>query len=60
VLYQEFERRARSLGAARLKAITTVGNQASLGFHRSLGYAMEQVPDYAGAGRARFVFTRDL
>lgn len=59
-LYEEFERHARDAGAVRLKAITTPGNQGSIEFHRALGYAVEQVADYAGPNRPRHVFTRDL
>ena len=57
-LYEEFARRASALGCTRLKAITTPGNQGSVDFHRALGYTVEQVQDYAGPGRARYVFTR--
>ncbi len=59
-LYEEFARKAVAAGALRLKAITTPGNQASVEFHRALGYTIEQVPDYAGPHRARYVFTRDV
>lgn len=59
-LYEEFARRAEQSGAARLKAITTVGNQGSVEFHRALGFRIEEVPDYAGPGRSRYVFTRDI
>jgi ribosomal protein S18 acetylase RimI-like enzyme len=59
-LYETFTARARSRGARRMKAITTVGNQASVEFHRALGYRVERVADYAGPGRDRHVFTRDL
>ena len=58
-LYEEFARVVRDLGGVRLKAITTLGNQGSVEFHRALGYAVEQVQDYAGPGRARYVFTRE-
>jgi ribosomal protein S18 acetylase RimI-like enzyme len=59
-LYESFSARARSRGAQRMKAITTPGNQASIEFHRALGYRVELVPDYAGPGRDRYVFTREL
>jgi hypothetical protein len=45
---------------ARLKAITTPGNQGSVEFHKALGYSVELVPDYAGPNRARHVFVREL
>lgn len=59
-LYQEFTRQARGEGAVRIKAITTPGNQASVDFHKALGYSVELVADYAGPNRARYVFLRDL
>jgi len=59
-LYESFTARARQRGAARMKAITTPGNQGSIEFHRALGYQIDLVPDYAGPGRDRYVFTREL
>ena len=59
-LYEAFSAHVRTAGGVRLKAITTRGNQGSLEFHRALGYHVEQEPDYAGPGRPRYVFTRDL
>lgn len=59
-LYESFTARARERGMARMKAITTPGNQGSIEFHRALGYRVELATDYAGPGRDRYVFTRDL
>lgn len=59
-LYEEFARRAEDQGAVLLKAITTVGNEGSVAFHRALGFTVERVSDYAGPGRDRYVFTRTL
>lgn len=59
-LYKQFIDRCRTAGAGRLKAITTVGNETSAGFHRALGFDMREEPDYAGPGRARVVFTKEL
>ena len=59
-LYEEFTRRAQSEGATQIKAITTPGNAGSIEFHRALGFKIEDVHDYAGPDRGRFVFTRDL
>ena len=57
-------RRSRTTAAARaaseLKAITTLGNEASVRFHLALGWTMSEVEDYAGPGRMRIVFTREL
>ncbi|MFK4100449.1 GNAT family N-acetyltransferase [Streptomyces sp. NPDC019531] len=59
-LYEAFTETARRQGAVRLKAITSVTNEGSLAFHRSLGFDARVVEDYDGPGRARVVFTRDL
>ena len=59
-LYDEFERRARMHGATRIRCITTPGNEGSVLFHGALGYRVETVPDYAGPGRDRVVFTKEL
>ena len=59
-LYEEFARRAEAQGALQLKAITTVGNEGSVEFHQALGFRVEEVADYAGPGRGRYVFTREI
>ena len=51
----------RADGATRLKAITSVGNQGSIAFHRSLGFDAQITDDYNGPGRGPMVvFRRDL
>jgi GNAT superfamily N-acetyltransferase len=60
VLYEQFTERCRELGCERMKAITTTGNEGSLKFHEALGWTAEEVEDYAGPGRRRVVFTKDL
>ncbi|MEZ4340353.1 MAG: GNAT family N-acetyltransferase [Sandaracinaceae bacterium] len=59
-LYVRFTERARASGAATMKAITTVGNEGSLRFHEALGFEAREDEDYAGRGRSRVVFTKDL
>ncbi|MFJ8630240.1 GNAT family N-acetyltransferase [Streptomyces sp. NPDC093568] len=59
-LYREFTMVARRQGAVRLRAITSVGNEGSQAFHRSLGFDARVVPDHDGPGRPMVVFTRDL
>jgi GNAT superfamily N-acetyltransferase len=59
-LYAVFLERARGDGAVRSKAITNVGNEGSVAFHRALGFEVSEQADYAGPGRARLVFTREL
>jgi GNAT superfamily N-acetyltransferase len=60
VLYERFGQLARERGCRRLKAITTPGNAGSIAFHTALGMAAVEVPDYAGPGRPRVVFTAEL
>ena len=59
-LYARFEQRCREGGARRLKAIAAVGNDGSVAFHEAVGFRAEEVADYAGPGRSRMVFTREL
>ena len=59
-LYQHFCDWCREAGLKQLKAIGMVGHEASLRFHTALGCEAKDVPDYAGPGRARVVFTKQL
>jgi GNAT superfamily N-acetyltransferase len=59
-LYAAFIDAARTQGARRLKAITSVTNPGSIAFHRSLGFDAQIVEDYDGPDRPRVVFTRAL
>jgi GNAT superfamily N-acetyltransferase len=59
-LYGAFAEAARKQDAVRLKAITSVGNAASIAFHRSLGFDARVVADYNGPGQTRVVFTRGM
>lgn len=60
-LYAAFTEAARGQGAVRLKAITSVGNEGSIAFHRSLGFAARVAQEYNGPGQPpRVVFTREL
>lgn len=59
-LYKQFTDRCRAAGAKRLKAITNVGNEGSVRFHEALGFDVREERDYAGPGRARVVFTKEL
>ena len=60
LLYEQFTERCRAAGAQRIKAITTVGNEGSIAFHRAIGFDITEDPDYAGPDRARLVFTKEL
>jgi GNAT superfamily N-acetyltransferase len=60
LLYKAFTEKCRTAGCQRMKAITTLGNDGSRAFHLALGWDAREVDDYAGPGRKRIVFTRDL
>jgi GNAT superfamily N-acetyltransferase len=59
-LYQHFAEACKRGGLTQLKAIGMVGHEASWKFHTALGFEAREVPDYAGPGRARVVFTKSL
>jgi len=59
-LYRQFADNCREAGAKKLKSISTVGHEGSARFHSALGFATEEVADYAGPGRSRVVFTLQL
>jgi GNAT superfamily N-acetyltransferase len=60
LLYDRFANDSREAGCVRLKAITTPGNEGSIRFHLALGWNVQEVDDYAGPGRRRIVFTKQL
>jgi ribosomal protein S18 acetylase RimI-like enzyme len=60
LLYDRFLRHARSRGAERVEAITVSTNTGSVAFHQRLGFSADVVPDYAGPGQARVLFSLAL
>jgi GNAT superfamily N-acetyltransferase len=60
LLYSRFTEAALAAGCTRLKAITTTGYEGSLRFHLAQGWQAQEVDDYAGPGRKRIVFTREI
>jgi GNAT superfamily N-acetyltransferase len=60
LLYSWFEKEARDKGCKQAKAITTLGNEGSLLFHQAVGWDALEDPNYAGPGRARVVFRKNL
>lgn len=60
LLYEQFIERCRTAGAKRMKAITNVGNDSSIEFHKALGFSALEDPNYAGMDRARVVFSKEL
>lgn len=60
MLYTAFADDCARDGCRSLKAITTNGNEGSVSFHQALGWNVADIEDYAGPGRMRIVFTKDL
>src|SRR5690606_22498370 len=60
MLYAAIEEDCRREGCRQLKAITSLGNEGSVRFHAAVGWSATEVEDYAGPGRPRIVFTKDL
>jgi GNAT superfamily N-acetyltransferase len=60
VLYETFTEHCQRAGCLRMKAITTSGYEGSIRFHEAMGWAAEEVEDYAGPSRKRVVFTKAL
>jgi ribosomal protein S18 acetylase RimI-like enzyme len=59
-LYDRFVSECRAARCLQMKAITTPGNEGSIRFHVALGWKMQDIEDYAGPGRRRIVFTKQL
>ena len=59
-LYEEFERRAKLLGARRLESFTQPANTTSIAFHTALGFAAAETGGYVGEGETRTVFKKPL
>ncbi|MHB1808892.1 MAG: GNAT family N-acetyltransferase [Solirubrobacteraceae bacterium] len=60
-LYEEFAATAERAGLARVRAITSPVNEASIAFHRALGLEVEgPIGGYNGPGRDRVSFAREL
>lgn len=60
MLYAAFEDDCRREGCRQLKAITTLGNEVSVRFHSAVGWSATEIEGYAGPGRPRVVFTKEL
>jgi len=59
-LYGTFTDRCRDAGLSRVKAIAAPGHEAPVRFHEALGFVASEDADYAGPGRARMVFVKEL
>jgi len=59
-LYAKFTEGAVAAGCTKLKAITTTGNEGSIRFHIAQGWQAQEIDDYAGPGRKRIVFLKEL
>ena len=59
-LYAQFTERCRAAGMKRIKSLASAGHEGPVRFHESMGFASTEVPDYAGPGRSRVVFVKEL
>lgn len=72
MLYERFFEDVAKRGVRRVKAVTRPGNRVSVGFHRAMGFTVEDgpgtqglygtpaYPDYEAEGDDKVVFSRDL
>jgi ribosomal protein S18 acetylase RimI-like enzyme len=60
LLYDRFTQDCREARCRQMKAITAPGNEGSIRFHVALGWGTHEIDDYAGPGRRRIVFTKEL
>jgi GNAT superfamily N-acetyltransferase len=59
-LYEHFTERCRAAGMKRIKSLASSGHEGPVQFHESMEFASTEVPDYAGPGRSRVVFVKEL
>jgi len=59
-LYAQFTERCRAAGMKRIKSLASAGHEGPVRFHESMGFQSTEVPDYAGPGRSRVVFVKEL
>ena len=60
-LYEEFFALARADGRRTVSAVTSPGNEGSVGFHQAMGFTVTGPgAGYNGPGRDRVVFSRPL
>jgi len=59
-LYAQFTERCRAAGMKRLKSLAAAGHEGPVRFHEAMGFESTEVPDYAGPGRSRVVFVKEL
>jgi L-amino acid N-acyltransferase YncA len=59
-LYEQFTEQCRAAGMKRIKALASAGHEGPLRFHQSMGFESKEVGDYAGPGRSRLVFIKEL
>jgi ribosomal protein S18 acetylase RimI-like enzyme len=60
-LYERFFDDARAQGCTRIRCVTSPANDASVAFHKALGFELERVArDYDGPGEDRVLFVKRL
>jgi len=60
LLYSKFEENCRAHGCVALKSMTAPGNESATAFHKALGFGAELFEGYAGPGRPRVVFGKQI
>jgi ribosomal protein S18 acetylase RimI-like enzyme len=60
-LYERFFTAARAAGRSVVRCVTAPVNEASVAFHRRLGFEIEaEAPDYDGSGEPRILLCKRL
>jgi GNAT superfamily N-acetyltransferase len=59
-LYAQFNERCQGAGMKRIKSLASSGHEGPVRFHESMGFESTEVADYAGPGRSRVVFVKEL
>jgi ribosomal protein S18 acetylase RimI-like enzyme len=60
-LYERFAAAARQHGCTTVRCVTSPANEASVAFHRKIGFEIDRVaPDYDGPGEDRVLLVRRL
>lgn len=59
-LYSVFTDRSRAAGMKRIKSLASAGHEGPVQFHEAIGFESTEVPNYAGPGRSRVVFVKEL
>lgn len=59
-LYEKFFATVRNKGCHTVRCITSPVNEASVAFHKRMGFSISTGTDYAGPGQDRILFCKDI